>query len=106
MSQLDYMLGLSDLTGELMRFCIKSESIGDYDVCSKICEVLQVIQGSFISLGYIQSKDLYHKLSTLHSSVKKVEDVCYSHKLRKSEIPDDIALKVQLEMNRLSFGEE
>ena len=91
---LDYMLGVSDLTGELMRFCVRCEGLGDTKTCEKICQTLKEIHIKFTALGYIQSKDLYHKMITLQSSLKKVEAVCYSLHLRKTELPDDSALSI------------
>lgn len=86
----EYILGIADLTGELMRFCIKCVSTGDFEICYKICEVLKKIHGGFLSLGFIPLRELYHKMMVFRSSLHKVEEACYSLQLRKSEVPAEM----------------
>ncbi|KAK4305687.1 hypothetical protein Pmani_022430 [Petrolisthes manimaculis] len=86
----EYILGVADLTGELMRFCIKCVSTADFDKCYQICDVLKAMHGGFLSLGYIPAKELYHKMMVFKSSLHKVEEACYSLQLRKSEVPADM----------------
>lgn len=86
----EYILGVADLTGELMRYCIKSVSTGDFEMCHKIGLVLKRMQEGFLSLGYIQSRDLYHKMLVSKTSLNKVEEAIYSLQLRKNEIPPDM----------------
>ncbi|XP_069947555.1 translin-associated protein X isoform X2 [Cherax quadricarinatus] len=86
----EYILGIADLTGELMRFCIKCVSTGDFEMCFKICDVLKKMHGGFLSLGYIPAKELYHKMMVFRSSLHKVEEACYSLQLRKSEVPAEM----------------
>ncbi|KAG0724066.1 Translin-associated protein X [Chionoecetes opilio] len=86
----EYILGIADLTGELMRFCIKCVSTGDFDKCYKICDILKTMHGGFLSLGYIPAKELYHKMVVFKSSLHKVEEACYSLQLRKSEVPAEM----------------
>ncbi|XP_071545744.1 translin-associated protein X [Panulirus ornatus] len=86
----EYILGIADLTGELMRFCIKCVSTGDFEMCYKICDVLKKMHGGFLSLGYIPVKELYHKMVVFRSSLHKVEEACYSLQLRKSEVPTEM----------------
>lgn len=88
--QKEYILGLGDLTGEMMRFCIKSISAGDFSMCYKICDVLKRINVGFLSLGYISAKDVQHKVFTFKSSLAKVEEACYSLQLRKTELPPEM----------------
>ncbi|XP_066937230.1 translin-associated protein X [Macrobrachium rosenbergii] len=86
----EYILGIADLTGELMRFCIKCVSTGDFEVCYRICDVLKRIHGGFLSLGYIPLRELYYKFTVFRSSLHKVEEACYSLQLRKSEVPAEM----------------
>lgn len=37
----EYILGLTDLTGELMRRCINSLGSGETDTCMDTCKALQ-----------------------------------------------------------------
>ena len=77
-----YILGLCDFTGELMRYCVNSVSENNLQLCFEIKEIFQNINAGFLSLPD-QSKDLKSKISVFHSSMHKVEDVCYSIQLRK-----------------------
>ncbi|CAL4225059.1 unnamed protein product, partial [Meganyctiphanes norvegica] len=86
----EYILGVADLSGELMRYCIKSVSTGDFEMCYKIGIVLKRMHEGFLSLGYIQSRDLYHKMLVFKTSLNKVEEACYSLQLRKNEIPPEM----------------
>ncbi|XP_076043952.1 translin associated factor X isoform X2 [Oratosquilla oratoria] len=86
----DFILGVSDVTGELMRYCIKSVSVGDFKTCFKICDLLRKMNSGYLSLGFLSSRELYHKKNVFKSSLSKVEEACYSLQLRKSEIPEDM----------------
>ncbi|XP_068207975.1 translin-associated protein X [Palaemon carinicauda] len=103
----EYILGIADLTGELMRFCIKCVSTGDFEVCYRICDVLKKIHGGFLSLGYIPMRELYHKFTVFRSSLHKVEEACYSLQLRKSEVPaemlGDVFAMYDADENRQEF---
>ncbi|XP_022782289.1 translin-associated protein X-like [Stylophora pistillata] len=82
----DYVLGIADLTGELMRFCINSASSGDQNTPFEVCSFLREIHNSFVAFGNV-SKDIASKLRVLTASMKKVEVACYTLKVRGSEIP-------------------
>ena len=82
----DYILGIADLTGELMRLCINSAAKGDRDVSFEVCNFLRKLHNTFASLGSV-SKDLSSKLKVMKASLKKVEAACYTVKVRGSEIP-------------------
>ncbi|KAK7071666.1 hypothetical protein SK128_025826 [Halocaridina rubra] len=86
----EYILGIADLTGELMRFCIKCVSTGEFEVCYGICDVLKKMNAGFLSLGYIHLRELHHKITVFRSSLHKVEEACYSLQLRKSEVPAEM----------------
>ncbi|XP_048193132.1 translin-associated protein X-like [Perognathus longimembris pacificus] len=74
----DYLLGVADLTGELMRMCINSVGTGDIDTPFEVSQFLRQVTGP-----YEVSKKLY----TLKQSLAKVENACYALKVRGSEIP-------------------
>lgn len=46
--EIDYMLGLTDLTGELMRKAINSISSGDSDECFQACQVVRDMYTGFL----------------------------------------------------------
>ncbi|KAG8176898.1 hypothetical protein JTE90_000483 [Oedothorax gibbosus] len=82
----DFVLGIADLTGELMRKCINSVASGNIEEPFDLCLVLQGIYEAFLSCRN-SSKELRRKIVTLKSSLQKVENACYAIKIRGSEIP-------------------
>lgn len=82
----DYILGVADLTGELMRLCINSAAKGDKNTPFEVCSFLREIHDAFTSFGNV-SRDLASKVRVLKTSMQKVETACYTLKVRGSEIP-------------------
>ena len=82
----DYVLGIADLTGELMRFCINSASSGDQNTPFEVCSFLREIHNAFVAFGNV-SREIASKLRVLKASMNKVEVACYTLKVRGSEIP-------------------
>ncbi|KAL8592602.1 hypothetical protein ACOMHN_026532 [Nucella lapillus] len=83
---MEFMLGIADLTGELMRTAIMSVSAGNLDYPIQICEFMRIIHDSFMSYGNT-ARELSRKMATLRQSLQKVESACYTLKVRGSEIP-------------------
>ncbi|KAF8788911.1 translin-associated protein X-like [Argiope bruennichi] len=81
----DFILGIADLTGELMRKCINSVAAGDIEEPFRLCNVLQNIYEALGSFNY--NRELKRKLMVLKNSMQKVENACYAIKIRGSEIP-------------------
>ncbi|KAJ6643172.1 Translin-associated protein X [Pseudolycoriella hygida] len=82
---LEFMLGLGDLSGEIMRRCVTSLGTGDFEICSQACAFLQSLYTGYMSLHNIRHKDLSNKIHTLRQSVLKVENVCYNVTVRGGE---------------------
>ncbi|XP_078352114.1 translin-associated protein X-like [Oculina patagonica] len=82
----DYVLGIADLTGELMRLCINSAANGDQNTPFEVCRFLREIHEAFLSFGNV-SRDVASKLRVLKTSMNKVENACYTLRVRGSEIP-------------------
>lgn len=86
--QSEYVLGLADLTGELMRNAINALGSGDLEVCFTLLEILQSMAEGF---GRFPKQDtpreIGQKLYTLKQSCRKVENACYAIAVRGSEIP-------------------
>ncbi|XP_061914524.1 disrupted in schizophrenia 1 protein-like isoform X4 [Entelurus aequoreus] len=83
----DYLLGIADLTGELMRLCISSVGNGDIDTPFQLSQFLRQIHDGFTFIGNTGPYEVSKKLHTLRQSLGKVEDACYTLKVRGSEIP-------------------
>ncbi|XP_018595577.1 translin-associated protein X isoform X2 [Scleropages formosus] len=84
---IDYLLGVADLTGELMRMCIGSVGNGDIDTPFQLSQFLQQIHDGFSYIGNTGPYEVSKKLHTLRQSLAKVEDACYTLRVRGSEIP-------------------
>ncbi|XP_061173497.1 translin-associated protein X-like [Saccostrea echinata] len=85
----EYILGLADLTGELMRFAINSVGSGDLDTPNNVSAYLRNMLGGFESVGQV-SREMNRKVSTLRQSLRKVEAACYTLQIRGSEIPKEM----------------
>lgn len=83
----DYVYGIADLTGELMRMAINSVGSGDFSAVEEICVVLQQIYSEFSSFGSSQ-REMSRKMATMKQSLRKVENACYQLKVRRTEIPE------------------
>lgn len=83
----DYLLGVADLTGELMRMCISSVGNGDIDTPFQLSQFLRQIHDGFSFIGNTGPYEVSKKLHTLRQSLGKVEDACYTLRVRGSEIP-------------------
>lgn len=89
----EYMLGVSDLTGELMRLAINSVGAGNLGIPFEICKFLRKMESSFESLSFI-SREMRRKMQTLKQSLRKVETACYTLQVRGSEIPKHMLVDV------------
>lgn len=83
--ELDYMLGIADLTGELMRKAINSISSGDSDECFHACQVVRDLYTGY--LGITGTRLLGKKLSVTRANVAKVEMAVYALRVRGGEAP-------------------
>jgi len=84
--QSEYMLGVADFTGELMRMAINSVGVGDLETPKLVANMLRVIHNAF-SLFEHTSRDLRMKTNVLRQSMQKVENACYALTVRGSEVP-------------------
>ncbi|XP_053692191.1 translin-associated protein X [Sabethes cyaneus] len=82
---LDFVLGIGDLSGEVMRKCINSLGSGDVDSCFDHRRFLQELYKGFISVSNARSRDFSQKIITLRQSLLKSENVCYNVKVRGGE---------------------
>lgn len=92
----DYLLGVADMTGELMKLSINFVARGEQERAFLILNTLRAIQEGIKSLSLGGSgglNELKKKMATLHASLEKVEKVCYEIKVRGSEYPNDMLLQ-------------
>lgn len=82
----DFVLGLADLTGELMRLCINSVGSGNTALPLSLLPFFRALFCGFHSF-VAEVKSMKQKMTVLRASLGKVEHVCYTLKVRGSEIP-------------------
>jgi predicted translin family RNA/ssDNA-binding protein len=95
---LDYLLGLADLTGELMRLAIGRISDGELEFAGKICQFARNIYRELTLVVPLMddSHDMKTKMEVMLQSVMKIETACFSVHVRGSEYapllgPDDLS---------------
>ncbi|XP_011270424.1 hypothetical protein, variant [Capsaspora owczarzaki ATCC 30864] len=86
----DYLLGVTDLTGELMRFAIASVGSGNQQEPMLIGSFVRTLTQVFSLLTGTGIRDLPAKLRVMQSSLEKIEQVCYNITVRGSEIPKEM----------------
>ena len=89
---MDYVLGVADFTGELMRMCINSIGTGDGETPFTLVAFMRELYDSFRLLGNQPGREFVRKLSVMRQSVSKVENACYMLRVRGSEIPKHMLL--------------
>ncbi|GAV79540.1 Translin domain-containing protein [Cephalotus follicularis] len=84
---LDYLLGLADLTGELMRLAFGRISDGELEFAEKICRFVRDIYRELTLLvpHMDANYDMKTKMDTMLQSVVKIENACFSVRVRGSE---------------------
>ncbi|KAH9937453.1 Translin [Fomitopsis serialis] len=81
----DYLLGLSDLTGELMRYAISSISRrGGRFKANEVCKFVRGCRADFDSFTPF-CRELRKKQQVTSQSLEKIEDVAYAIAVRSSE---------------------
>ncbi|CAL9111381.1 unnamed protein product [Musa textilis] len=84
---LDYLLGLADLTGELMRLAIGRISDGEVEYAEKICRFVRDIYRELTLLVPLMDDnfEMKKKMDTMLQSLVKIENACFSVHVRGSE---------------------
>ncbi|CAB3374508.1 Hypothetical predicted protein [Cloeon dipterum] len=83
----EYMLGVGDLTGELMRRCINCVGMGELDACKQLCGFLRQVYRIFAGFDTFGYKEFGRKTYVMRQSLAKTENVCYTIQVRGSEVP-------------------
>ncbi|KAF7132577.1 hypothetical protein RHSIM_Rhsim09G0122300 [Rhododendron simsii] len=94
---LDYLLGLADLTGELMRLAIGRISDGELEFAEKICRFVREIyrELTLLAPSMDDSHEMKTKMDTMLQSVVKIENAIswtYPKKKRENSIGSMISL--------------
>ncbi|KAJ1937082.1 hypothetical protein EC988_007998, partial [Linderina pennispora] len=83
----DYILGVSDLPGEVNRYCINSIGKGDRNAVERSLAFLRELKEgiNFVLCGG-RIRDLDKKIPVLDSSLEKIEKAYYSMSIRDDEM--------------------
>ncbi|BEI92687.1 uncharacterized protein CcaverHIS019_0503150 [Cutaneotrichosporon cavernicola] len=84
----DYILGMSDLTGELMRYATNALSTGDHNTPLAVCNFVRVVKTLFDGIAPSVLFKLKKKQEETTRSLEKIEKVCYALRLRLVEFGD------------------
>jgi predicted translin family RNA/ssDNA-binding protein len=76
-----YLLGLCDLTGELVRKAVKDVIQKKYKEALKITNLVEEIYGEFLKFN-LRNSELRKKSDQIKWNLKKLEDVVYELKLK------------------------
>ncbi|RZB77751.1 translin-associated protein X isoform X2 [Glycine soja] len=84
---LDYILGVADLTGELMRLAIGRISDGELEFAEKICRFARDVyrELTLVVPHMDDSSDMKTKMDVMLQSVMKIENACFGVHVRGSE---------------------
>jgi len=103
LSPADYILGIADLTGELMKMCINHVSAGKHERALEICNFIRTLHENFLVLSIKEIKNLKKKLMVLRQSLIKVENACYVLQLQGLEVPSHMLADL-IELRQLSIN--
>lgn len=85
----DYLLGVLDATGEVMRAGMNSLADGDVSECERALSFVRAVARFFQAAAPTTlralGRDAEHKLETLESSVQKLEKALFRARIRKAE---------------------
>ncbi|KAI0978473.1 hypothetical protein GJ496_009431 [Pomphorhynchus laevis] len=74
----DYIAGLADFTGELMRYATNCASKGEYADSTLVLEIIRPLYNQMFHRAALDKFDLMHKKSTvMFASISKVETLLY-----------------------------
>jgi predicted translin family RNA/ssDNA-binding protein len=103
--QIDFILGIADFTGELMRRCINNLGVGNINDCFKTCNFVKHIYTGFLGIINPGNKEFGRKMYVLKQSLSKMELVCYNIQIRGSEVPKHMLASV-MESNDVNTEED
>ncbi|XP_022097266.1 translin-associated protein X-like [Acanthaster planci] len=106
LSPTDYVLGMADFTGELMRACINGIGAGDAQTPFALVAFLRQLYDGCRFLGNRPGREFVRKLAVMRQSLAKVESACYMLQVRGSEIPKHMLLDVISSLPNSELGME
>ena len=84
----DYLLGLADLTGELMRVSINSVGKGLWSTPSIVVKFIRELYTGLLALNHFSmNKGFLTKLEMILNNLLKIEQAWYALEIRRSDVP-------------------
>lgn len=80
----DYVLGVADVTGELMRKAVAQSGPSGIRLHDDLCDIEHAMVT--LSEAHNVGKDMASKMRVLHQSVLKVQKRCYDNAVRRAEV--------------------
>ena len=87
----DYLGGVSDLSGELMRVCVSAGGTNKAAVAHATCAFVREMRSHFVLLAGA-SRDMSKKVDVMDESLRKMEQVCFQLRLREAEVFPQMAM--------------
>ena len=88
----DFILGLGDLAGEVMRLAINCIGQSDTSLCFVLLNFLHEIHSGFLKIQATNidtgSQRIQPKIKVLEQSLRKVESACYNVNVRGKGVPE------------------
>ncbi|KAG0291067.1 hypothetical protein BGZ96_005533 [Linnemannia gamsii] len=114
----DYLLGIADLTGELMRLAINTlgqslmTTLQEEDISilspeqrvQHILQFLRDIKSGFDGLSLTKMSPISKKMGVLRQSLQKIELACYNVKVRGAEYPPEVLRQMLMSGQDLGGG--
>jgi len=105
--QSEFVLGLSDFTGELLKNTINSLTLDNTDTCFTLLNILIDISAGFIGLPKSEApKNIGQKMLKIRQNCEKAETACYAINVRLSEIPRTHLADIFVVKNKVEEEEE
>eukprot|EP00871_Galdieria_phlegrea_P003659 jgi/Galph1/4294/GphlegSOOS_G3017.1 len=82
----DYILGIADLSGELMRYCINSAASSERNVPFQIEKFTILLELNGVVHMFDSSFNWNEKSETLSNNLQKIENTCYQIYIRTLEL--------------------
>jgi predicted translin family RNA/ssDNA-binding protein len=82
----NYVLGIADLSGEVMRLALNAVGKGQRTVADQVRVFLQDLYASCLLIDGKHIKEWTKKMDVMQSSLAKVEKACFEHVTQTSEV--------------------
>ncbi|GAB5366512.1 hypothetical protein AAMO2058_001149700 [Amorphochlora amoebiformis] len=86
LSYQDYLLGIADITGELMRLGTTAAGLGDREKPLEVLQVIRTLYSSLLSVN-LRHREWKKKMEVMFASMRKMEQLSYKLAIKGKEYP-------------------